>query len=437
MGAMRKNAIYMDYAATTPLDKKVKAAMTPYFNDDFGNPGSLHSFGQKAAAAVFDARRKIALSLGCLPDEIIFTGSATEANNLALRGAVKAWNMKHGTSRGEFSKRPKIIISAVEHESVAETARDLEKDGVEVVVIPVSREGIVDIKKLRVALDNRTVLVSVMYANNEIGTIQPISKIANIIREYKQGKIATQGLPTLRSGQVAMTDDGTLIYPLLHTDAAQAFQYLPCQVRNLGVDLMTLSAHKIYGPQGMGLLYLRSGVEIASIITGGGQERGLRSGTENTAYIVGFGEAVRLAEAMREKEARRVLALRDYFWNGLQKIAGVWVELNGSLEKRLPNNLNIFLNTKVRSPRADKDVGPRDDRRGVVAHDILIALDILGVAVSAGSACHARMTTPSRVILALGFGAERAGSSVRFTLGRQTTKSDIDKVIVKLNTILK
>ena len=417
--------IYLDYAASTPADKRVMAAMAPYFSEKFGNPGSLHREGQVASAAVFNARLKIARALGCDYRETIFTAGATEANNLALRGIMKKFeirNSKSETRNPKFEIRNlKIIISAIEHESIAETAADLERDGVEVAVIPVSKEGFVDLEKLKAALDERTILVSVMYANNEVGTIQPISKIANIIREYKQGKIATQGL--------AMTAGGG--YPLFHTDAAQAFQYLPCRPEELGVDLMTLSSHKIYGPKGIGMLYiketLRQAQGINHLITGGEQEWAMRAGTENTPYIVGFAEAIEIAEKMREKEAKRVGKLRDYFWNKIKETLRLRsgnknnypvslsncyanVELNGSVQNRLPNNLNVYF-------------------PGRKAQDLLIALDINGIAASSGSACSAHTTEPSRVIMELGHSRERAMSSLRFTLGRQTKRVDIDKTV--------
>lgn len=411
--------IYMDYAASTPVDRRVMAAMAPYFNEKFGNPGSLHWFGQEAEAAVFAARQKIARALACSPEEIIFTGSATEANNTVLRGIARMANSKL------LIVKPKIIISSIEHESIIETAADLETEGVEVVRIPVSREGFIDLEKLKAALDERTILVSVMYANNEIGTIQPIREIAKIVKDFKerQGKIASDALAMTR-------DEGlkakslklkAISYPLFHTDTVQAFQYLSCRPAELGVDLMTLSAHKIYGPKGIGMLYIKKTQKqenkktIIPIITGGEQERGMRAGTENVPYIVGFGVAVELTEKMREKEAKRVLKLRDYFWQEIkkvikQKINKTKTELNGSLENRLPNNLNIYF-------------------LGHKAQDLLIALDINGIATSSGSACSAHATEPSKVVMALGYSKERALSSLRFTFGRQTRKVDIDKTI--------
>ncbi|MDP2598477.1 MAG: cysteine desulfurase family protein [Candidatus Liptonbacteria bacterium] len=305
--------IYLDYAASTPVDPRVFEAMRPYFTEKFGNPGSLHSFGQEAIAAVDKSRETIAKALGADFREVIFTGSATEANNLALRGVIKRFEYR--ISNIEY---PRIIISAIEHESVLETARDLEREGIEVVYLPVDRRGVVDLEKLKEALNERTVLVSIMHANNEIGTAQPLFEIHRIIEDFKK---RNSSIPQF------------LNCPLLHSDCAQAFQFLDCDVDALGVDLMTLSAHKIYGPKGIGALYVRQGKEknvklpdsrfqiLDSIATGGGQEFGLRSGTENVPLIVGFAKAVELAIAVREKEARRIGDLRDRFWAELKKIA--------------------------------------------------------------------------------------------------------------------
>ena len=428
--------IYLDHAAATPVDKGVVAAMRPYFTDKFGNPGSLHREGQIASAAVFNSRLKIARALECGYREIIFTGSATEANNLALRAVIKNVKIKMQNDSAKLKNlRPKIIISTVEHESISETAADLEKEGVEVARIPVSREGLVDLGKLKAALDERTVLVSVMYVNNEIGMIQPIKEIAKIIEDFRK-EIPNSRFPIPNKFPITQ-------FPILHIDAVQAFQYLPCRPAELNVDLMTLSAHKIYGPKGMGLLYVRRPTSdvrlLSSFITGGGQEGGMRAGTENVPYIAGFAEAVEITEAMREKEAKRIAKLRDYFWQeirrkinthlnpALKALSGginpppasrgrkEGMELNGSLKNRLPNNLNIYF-------------------PGHKAQDLLIALDVYGVAASSGSACSARTTEPSRVIMALGYNRERALSSLRFTLGRRTTKNEIDitiKVLLK------
>lgn len=421
---MKTRPIYLDCAATTPLDPAVLNAMLPYFGSQppvvsrqrkprqptnqlsnqltsWGNPGSLHSFGQQASAAVFAAREEIAQALRCHYSEIIFTGGATEANNLALRGAVKQFSI----SNVQFPKgeKPRIIISSIEHESVMATAKDLEKEGVEVVRIPVSREGIVNLKMLKEALTQYTILVSVMYANNEVGTIQPIAQMAKMIREFRSSLAANRQLPTAG-------------YPLFHTDAVQAFQYLPCDVQALGVDLLTLSAHKMYGPKGIGCLYTRlSDSNLQPVLTGGGQEFGLRSGTENVPSIVGFARAMSLAAERRTREAARVEKLRNQLWRDLKHIFPK-AQLNGGMQKRLPNNLNVYL-------------------PGISGEQLLVSLDLQGVAVSSGSACTARSIDPSHVIMALSGDSARAKNSIRITLGRTTTGQELKNVISILGRI--
>lgn len=419
---MKTRPLYLDYAATTPLDPAVLNAMLPYFGTllsplqptpsslqpIFGNPGSLHSFGQQASAAVFAAREEIAQALRCHYSEIIFTAGATEANNLALRGAVK----KFLTSNVQLPKgeKPRIIISSIEHESVMATAKDLEKEGVEVVRIPVSREGIVNLKMLKEALNAHTVLVSVMYANNEVGTIQPIAEIAKMIRE-------------LRSSLAVNPQSSIAGYPLFHTDAVQAFQYLPCDVQALGVDLLTLSAHKVYGPKGIGCLYTRLSVSnlepktynLQPVLTGGGQEFGLRSGTENVPAIVGFARAISLAAERRTREATRVEKLRNQLWRDLKNIFPK-VQLNGGIQKRLPNNLNVYL-------------------PGISGERLLVSLDLQGIAVSSGSACTARSIDPSHVIVALSGDSVRAKNSIRITLGKMTTVQDMKRLLRVLRQV--
>ena len=386
--------IYLDYAATTPVDGEVFEAIKPFFSETYGNAGSLHSFGREAVTAVDSARSKVAEAIGAEFRDIIFTGSATEANNLALRGTLKTKNYK---------LKPKIIVSAIEHESVLETARDLEKEGVEVAVVPVGSGGVVDLKKLKSALDDRTALVSVMYANNEIGTIQPIAEISKIIKEFNHEI-------------------------LFHTDAVQAFQYLDCNVNALGVDFLTLSAHKIYGPKGVGALYIRTigpiGLigPIGPIVTGGGQEFGLRSGTENVPGIVGFAKAVGLVSDSRELENSRIRDLRGYFWRELKRVypdaetnpsqVALGFALGQNLGQRgsLPNILNVYF-------------------PGHKAEDLLVKFDKAGIAVSAGSACQARAARPSHVLRALGLPEERARSSIRFSFGRFTTDFEIKTVL--------
>jgi cysteine desulfurase len=404
--------IYLDYAASTPVDSRVEAAMKPYFGKIFGNPHSLHWFGQEASGAVFESRKKIADSIGADYKEIIFTGSATEANNLALRGAIKAYKSDKTTR----TNRPRIITTTIEHESVLETCRDLSREGVEVIYIPVGKDGIVDPRKIKAALNERTVLVSIIHANNEVGTIQPISEIAKIIRNFRELRIMNYESRKTNS----IIHNSLFILPLLHTDAVQSFQYLDCKPAELGVDLMTISAHKIYGPKGIGALYIRpispTG-PISPIITGSGQEFGLRSGTDNVPYIVGFAKAVELATNLRRYERLRLTKLRDYFWQGLKKKIP-HLQVNGSMKDRLPNNLNIYF-------------------PGHAAHDLLIKLDLAGIAVSPGAACTTRVSKSSFVLEAMGFSKARASGSLRFSLGRKTTKKEIDFAIAAIVKILK
>jgi len=436
--------IYFDYAAGTPIDPKVKTAMAPYFSSKFGNPGSLHSFGQEAMAAVDLSREKIAKVVGADFREIIFTGSATEANNLALRGVVKifgspralafrnqnnfspaekfsfpsARHSRHtavdqaGAPAGYSSKQIalnqkflplRIIVSTIEHESILETAEDLESEGVEVIYLPVDKNGIVDLKKLKESLNERTILVSVMCANNEIGVIQPIMEILKIIRNFR---------------------DSNSLFPLFHTDAVQAFQYLDCNVLKLGVDFMTLSAHKIYGPKGIGALYVRRSLQanfykLKTIITGGGQEFGLRSGTENVPAIVGFAKAVELTDQLRKKESRRIAELSGYFWRELKKIYPK-VELNPNRNLQTTNYLPNILNISF---------------PGHSAEDLLIKFDMAGIAVSAGSACSVRSAKTSHVLQALGLPIERIKSSIRFSFGKFTTKKEVNESIKRIRRI--
>jgi cysteine desulfurase len=417
--------IYFDYAATTSVDPMVLRAMQPYFTEKFGNPGSLHSFGQEAIAALDKSRETIAKSIGAEFREVIFTSSATEANNLALRGAVEgAMSYELGGTRHfksiltPSSKLvPRIIVSSIEHESILETARALEKDGVEVVYLPVDKNGVVDLKKLKASLDERTVLVSIMYANNEIGVIQPIAEIAKIIDDFR------------------VTSRKPLVF---HVDASQAFQFLDCNVKNLGVDLMTLSSHKIYGPKGVGVLYVRGAMsyelggtrhfksiltpssKLVPLLHGGGQEYGLRSGTENVPAIVGFAKAIELADAARKKESKRIATLRDQLWRGIKRINSK-AELNVSYllapSSYLPNLLNVYF-------------------PGHQAQDLLTKFDLAGLAVSSGSACRSRAMESSYVLEALGYSRERAKSSIRFSLGRPTTKQEIDQALKILSSIL-
>lgn len=422
--------IYLDYAATTPVAVEVLQAMQPYFSEKFGNAGSLHFFGQEASKALDESRETIAKALGVDFREIIFTGSATEANNLALRGLVKnVLNVgdvgMHSNKRAQASDRtfkPRIITSSVEHESILETCRDLEKGGVEVIYLPVDKDGVVQLTALRENLSENTILVSIGGANNEIGVTQPIAEIAKIIREFRKQKVENR---SDADSKIHFLDSG---FPLFHNDNAQGFQYLDLKPKKLGIDLMTISAHKIYGPKGVAALYInhKSKIKnqnlgsdfIAPIITGGGQEYGLRSGTENIPGVVGFAKAVEITRQAREQESKRVGELRDYFWRELKKISPK-AELNGpALDgNRLPNNLNIYF--------------PKNS-----SEDMLIKLDMAGIAVSAGSACSARSTKLSHVLQACGLNEERIKSSLRITLGRPTTKEEVDEALRRIKKVI-
>jgi len=428
--------IYLDYAATSPVDQRVVETIEPYFSDSFGNPGSIHLFGQEALAAVDRSRETMAGLLGLSREEsfreIIFTGSATEANNLALRGAVKAF---YRSNRDERLLPPRIIVSAIEHESVLETGRDLEEEGVELVIVPVDKSGRVRLEEIKKSLNERAILVSVMLSNNEIGRVEPIKKIAEIIEEYKRREKGSKGQVSSIKRQASKAGREENPYPLLHTDAVQAFQYLDCYPEKMGVDLMTISGHKIYGLKGAGALYRRRGSNlkremdiILPILTGGGQEFGLRSGTENVPLIVGLAKAAELAVQTRVKERKRLYALRSLFWQKLKK-ALPKIKLNAETEagvksvgldqpKFLPNILNI------RFP-------------GELAGEMIVKFDLAGLAVSSGSACSARLFKPSHVLKAIGLGDKSARESLRFSLGRQTSLSDIREAAERIAKIIR
>lgn len=423
--------LYFDYAATTPLDQRVWRAMQPYWRHKFGNPSSLHYWGQQALWAVDEAREKVAALIGADFREVIFTASATEANNLALRGAVRAYCAPR---RRLDLPPPRVIVSAVEHKSILETAGDLDKEGVEVVYLPVDKSGRVRLDKLKSALEGNTVLVSVMYANNELGTIQPVAEIARIIADFRRtvgGARDTQSAPAPRSGGHSGGRKETF-YPLFHTDAVQAFQYLECDADKLGVDLMTLSGHKIYGPKGIGVLYMRRKfrksdflnsvvrksdfLTLAPIITGGGQEFGLRSGTENVPLIVGMAKAMEIAAGIRSAEFKRVTTLRNYFLRGLRRLGVRW-ELNSPAAGVLPGILNLFF-------------------PDFPADELLSRLDMAGIALGAGAACSSRAPEPSYVLRAAGFGERRRRRSLRLSFGRPTTKEEIDTFLRLVKNLL-
>ncbi len=371
--------IYLDYAATTPVDPRVAKAMLPYFTEKFGNTMSLHSFGQEARGALEESREVVADLIKAKPNEIIFTSSATESNNLALKGIAFA----------NKNKGRHIIISSIEHPCVMESAKWLETQGFKITRLPVDKYGLVDPNNVKKAIKKDTILVSVIHASNELGTIQLIEKIGKICREKK-------------------------VY--FHTDAAQSFGKIPMDVNKMNIDLLTASSHKMYGPKGAALLFIREGTKIEPLIHGGGQESGLRSSTVNLPAIVGFVEAAKICRKEMEKESQRLIKLRDKLIKGiLKKIPDS--HLNGHPEKRLPNNANFWFNS-------------------VEGESIIIQLDLLGVAASTGSACSSAKLEPSHVLLAIGLKHQQAHSSLRLSLGRWTKEKDINFVLKILPEII-
>jgi cysteine desulfurase len=378
---MSNRLVYLDHAATTPVDPQVLAAMLPYFCDVPGNPSSIHQQGRMALQALDDAREQVALVLNCARKEIIFTGGGSESDNLAIKGVALEQRRR---GRGAH-----IITSAIEHHAVLHACEYLKQDGFELTILPVDADGLVRPADLRAALRPDTVLASVMYANNEVGTIQPIAELGAICREH--------GV-------------------LFHTDAVQAAGLLPLDVTTLNVDLLTLTAHKFYGPKGVGLLYARHGTPLLPQINGGGQERRRRAGTENVPGIVGLATALTLAEARRPQHAAAMAALRDRLIDGV--LAGVpQSRLNGHRVQRLPNNANLGFAC-------------------VESESVLLLLDQAGICASSGSACSSGSLEPSHVLLAMGLDTDAAIGSLRFSLGQSTTEADIDYVIATLPTLI-
>jgi len=374
-----KRRIYLDHAATTPFHPEVTEAMLPYLGERFGNPSSIYSEGREARRAVEAARSQVAEALGADPAEIFFTGCGTEADNLAVIGTARA-----NRERGDH-----IVTTVIEHHAVLEPCHYLESEGYKVTYLPVNGAGLVDPEELRDAITPSTLLASVMFANNEIGTIQPIEEISASCREAG-------------------------VY--LHTDAVQVLGALDVDVDRLGVDMLTVSAHKLYGPKGIGCLYVRRGTKLQSIILGGGQEKRMRSGTENVAGIVGFGTAMRLAATEWEQRSGHVRPLRDRLIDGiLEKIP--YTRLNGDRELRLPNNVNVLFDF-------------------IEGEAICLKLDFQGIAASTGSACSSESGEASHVLLALGIPQEEAHGSLRLTLGRENTAEDVDYVLEKLPAII-
>ena len=372
--------VYMDHNATTPLAEPVADRMMAVLRQEFGNPSSVHHFGQRAKAVVDEARSAVAELIGGDPTEVIFTSGGTESDNFALRGAAEAL---------EPSGRRHLISTGIEHEAVLNTLKALARRGWQTTLLPVGTSGLVTAEALTAALTDQTAVVSIMHANNEIGTIQPVAELTRLAKA--RGAV-------------------------VHTDAVQTAGKIPVNVKALGVDLLSLSAHKFYGPKGVGALWVRRGLRLLPFMTGGKQERGRRSGTENVAAIAGMGVAARLAMAKMAEEAARLAALRDRLEQRiLQAVPGTAV--NGDPDRRVSNTTNISF-----------------DR--VEAESLLIALDLEGVAVSTGSACSSGTLEPSHVLKAMGLPAHRTQNSIRFSLGTANTEADVDRVVAVLPAVV-
>ena len=371
--------IYLDYAATTPVDKRVVKEMQPYFSEKFGNTMSLHFFGQEAKLALEQSRGILAGIINAEPNEIIFTSSATESNNLALKGVALA----------NKSKGNHIIVSSIEHPCIVESAKWLKKQGFEITEVPVDKYGTVNLEDIKNAITGKTILVSVIHASNEIGTIEPIEKIGKICK-----------------------DAGILF----HTDASQSFGKISINVRKMNIDLLTTSSHKIYGPKGAGFLYVKKGIIIEPILHGGGQENGLRGSTVNVPAIVGFAKAAEICQKEMLKESKRLTKLRDKLIKSVLKIKDS--HLNGSPKNRLANNANFWFDF-------------------IEGESIIMMLDLEGIACSTGSACSSFKLEPSHVLLATGLRPEQAHGSLRISLGRFTTEKEINQLIKVLPSIIK
>ena len=372
--------IYLDYAATTPTHPDVLKTMLPYFTEAFGNPSSIHACGQEAKGAVEEARTRVAELIGARGEEIVFTSGGTEADNFAIKGVAYA----------SENKGNHVITTSIEHHAVLNACRFLEKRGFNITCVPVDSYGMVDPDDIRKAITPGTILISVMHANNEIGTIQPLAEIGRIAREAG-------------------------VY--FHTDAVQTAGHIPVDVNELGVDLLSMSAHKLCGPKGVGALYIRKGTKLVAFMDGGGQERGRRSGTENVPGIVGFGKAAEIAKLELNEEVGRLNRLRDGLIKGLMERID-HTQLNGHPVRRLPNNVNVSIDY-------------------VEGESMLLNLDLAGICASTGSACSSGNLEASHVLLAMGLQHEQAHGSLRFTLGKWTTEAELQKVLDVLPPIVK
>ena len=368
--------VYLDYNATTPVEPEVLDAMLPYFSAEFGNASSIHNFGQQARAAVETAREQVAALIGARAQEIFFTSGGTESDNHAIFGIV---SLSFPSSLSSTSCRSHIITSLVEHEAVLNACQALEKQGVGVSYLPVDQDGLIDPQDLQAALRKETMLITIMHANNELGTVQPLEEI----------------------GRVAKQAD---VY--FHSDAVQSAGKIPIDVNQLQLDLLSLSGHKLYAPKGIGALYVRGGTRLRQLLYGGHHQRGVRPGTENVAGIVGLGKAAEIARRSLANDAKRLAALRDQLEHGLvNRVA--YARINGARAVRTPNTANLVF-------------------PGVEGEALLIALDLKGLACSTGAACSSGAVEPSHVLTAIGLPAEEARASLRFSLGRHTTQADVD-----------
>ncbi len=378
------NKIYLDHSATTRIDEEVLEAMKPYFLEKYGNAGSLHSFGREAREGLEKSRKIIADFINARPNEIIFTSGGTESDNLAIMGVAFSDNAAFSTK----NQRNHIITSKIEHPAVKETCKYLEKRGWKVTWLDVNSDGLINPKDVEKAITKETILVSIMHVNNEIGTIQPIEEIGKICKKNK-------------------------VY--FHTDAVQSYGKLDINVKKMNVDLLSVSGHKIYGPKGIGFLYVNQDVKIVPITHGGGHETGLRSGTENIPGIVGLGKATELAEKNMKKESEKLNKLQDKLISKLLKIPNT--KLNGSREKRIYTNVNVSF-------------------EGIEGEALLLRLDGKGICVSTGSACSSKSLEPSHVLTAIGLKPEKAHGSLRITMGNENTEEEIDYVIKSLDEIV-
>jgi len=368
--------VYLDHAATTPVDEKVLEEMLPYFTKKYGNASSLHSFGREARDAIERSRERVAELIGAESEEIIFTAGGTESDNIAIKGIAFREGKGH------------IITSQIEHPAVMATCQHLEKKGFDVTYLPVDKYGMVSPEDVENAIRDDTILITIMHANNEIGTVEPIEEIAKIARENEI---------------------------VFHTDAVQSVGKIPVNVKRIGMDMLSISAHKIYGPKGVGALYIKKGTKIEAIIHGGGHEKGLRPSTENVPGIVGLGKACELAEKRMEEDMKRMQRLRDKLIKGVLEIEESY--LNGHPEKRLPNNAHFRF-------------------AAVEGESLILSLDDKGIAGSTGSACSSKKLKPSHVLMAIGLNEVQAHGSLRLTLGRENTEEEIDYVIEVLPPIL-